>query len=111
MKTLYRAFAVAIIGGSLAVAGGCASTRTKQSGTEYVNDAVITSKVKTKLVEDQALKAFQIDVETFRGDVLLSGFVDNQEQIGKAVEVAKSVDGVKAVKNSLIVKKEKQSES
>ncbi len=109
MKTLYRAVAIAVIGSTLAVAGGCASTRTQESGKEYVADSVITSKVKTKLIEDQALKAFQIDVETFRGDVLLSGFVDNQQQISKAVEVAKSVDGVKAVKNSLIVKKDNQS--
>lgn len=109
MKSIKNVVAVAMLGIAMAVAGGCASSRTQSSAGEYVDDSVITSKVKTKLIEDQALKAFQIDVETFRGDVLLSGFVDSQDQIMKAVEVAKSVDGVKAVKNSLIVKKEKES--
>ena len=93
----------------LAFGVGCASGGKKESTGEYVDDAVITSKVKTKLIEDQALKAFQIDVETFRGDVLLSGFVDSQEQVTRALDVAKTVEGVKNVKNSLIVKKESQS--
>lgn len=109
MKSMYKAVAVGVITAVLGVSAGCASNRTNESAGEYVDDAVITSKVKSKLIEDQALKAFQIDVETFRGDVLLSGFVDNDDQISKAVEVAKSVNGVKAVKNSLIVKKEKTS--
>lgn len=109
MKSMYKAVAVGIMAATLGVSAGCASSGKKESAGEYVDDAVITSKVKTKLIEDQALKAFQIDVETFRGDVLLSGFVDSQDQINKAVEVAKSVDGVKAVKNSLIVKKDRQS--
>lgn len=109
MKSMYKAVAVGVMTAVLGISAGCAGTRNNKSAGEYVDDAVITSKVKSKLIEDQALKAFQIDVETFRGDVLLSGFVDNSEQISKAVEVAKSVNGVKAVKNSLIVKKEKTS--
>lgn len=109
MKSMYKAVAVSVMMAVLGLSAGCAGTRNSESTGEYVDDAVITSKVKSKLIEDQALKAFQIDVETFRGDVLLSGFVDNSEQISKAVEVAKSVNGVKAVKNSLIVKKEKTS--
>lgn len=109
MKSVKNIVAVTMLGVTMAIAGGCASSRTQSSAGEYVDDSVITSKVKSKLIEDQALKAFQIDVETFRGDVLLSGFVDSQDQISKAVEVAKSVTGVKAVKNSLIVKKEKES--
>src|SRR5258705_897695 len=86
---------------------GCASSRTHQAPGEYVDDSVVTSRVKTRLIEDQALKGFQIGVETFRGDVLLSGYVDNPDQIKRAVELAKSVPGVKSVKNSLVVKKEK----
>jgi osmotically-inducible protein OsmY len=89
------------------IVAGCASTRTHESPGEYVDDSVITSRVKTRLIQDQALKGFQIGVETFRGDVLLSGFVDSPEQIKRAVELAKSVPGVKSVKNSLVVKKEK----
>ena len=109
MKSVKHMVAVAMLGIGVALSAGCAGSRTQSTAGEYVDDSVITSKVKTKLIEDQALKAFQIDVETFRGDVLLSGFVDSQDQINKAVEVAKSVDGVKAVKNSLIVKKENES--
>lgn len=89
-------------------AAGCASSRTQQSAGEYVDDAVVTSKVKAKIVESQALKGFQIDVDTFRGNVLLSGFVDNPEQVKQAVQIAKSVDGVKSVKNSLVVKESAQ---
>lgn len=91
----------------LVLSAACAPTRTKESPGEYLDDTVLTSKVKTRLIQDQALKAFQIDVETFRGDVLLSGFVDSKEQAQRAIELAKSVPGVKSVKNSLIVKKEK----
>jgi len=89
------------------IVAGCASTRTTQSPGEYVDDSVITSRVKTRLIQDQALKAFDIGVETFRGDVLLSGFVDTKDQIDRAVTVAKQVPGVKSVRNSLVVKKEK----
>ncbi|HLQ25236.1 MAG TPA: BON domain-containing protein [Acidiferrobacterales bacterium] len=89
------------------IVAGCASTRTSESPGEYVDDSVITSRVKTRLIQDQALKAFDIGVETFRGDVLLSGFVDSQDMIDRAVEITKKVPGVKSVRNSLVVKKEK----
>jgi len=89
------------------ILAGCASTRTTESAGEYVDDSVITSRVKTRLIQDQALKAFDIGVETFRGDVLLSGFVDSKDQIDRAVSVAKKVPGVKSVRNSLVVKQEK----
>ena len=87
---------------------GCASHGSQQSTGEYVDDAVITSKVKAKILESQALKGFQIDVDTYRGNVLLSGFVDNPEQVKQAVQIAKSVGGVKSVKNSLVVKESAQ---
>jgi osmotically-inducible protein OsmY len=83
----------------------CAST-SKQSGTgEYVDDSVITTKVKTMLAEDDFLKSFEISVETYKGTVQLSGFVDSQKAIDKAVEITRSVKGVKSVKNNLSVKK------
>ena len=84
---------------------GCAST-SKQEGTgEYVDDSVITTKVKSSLGADDFLKSFEISVETYKGIVQLSGFVDSQKAIDKAVEVAKGVKGVKSVKNNLNVKK------
>jgi hyperosmotically inducible protein len=83
----------------------CAST-SKQSGTgEYVDDSVITTKVKTMLAADDFLKSFEISVETYKGIVQLSGFVDSQKAIDKAGEIASGVGGVKSVKNKLEVKK------
>jgi osmotically-inducible protein OsmY len=83
----------------------CAST-SKQSGTgEYVDDSVITTKVKSLLAADDFLKSFEISVETYKGIVQLSGFVDSQKAIDKAGEIVSSVKGVKSVKNNLNVKK------
>jgi osmotically-inducible protein OsmY len=83
----------------------CAST-SKQSGTgEYVDDSVITTKVKSLLASDDFLKSFEISVETYKGTVQLSGFVDSQKAIDKAGEIARSVKGVTSVKNNLNVKK------
>jgi osmotically-inducible protein OsmY len=81
-----------------------AATRTQESTGEYVDDSVITTKVKSLLAGDDFLKSFQIGVETFKGVVQLSGFVNSQEAIDKAVEITKSVKWVKDVKNDLIVK-------
>lgn len=83
---------------------GCASTPTKESTGEYVDDSTITTKVKAAIFNDPALKVFQINVETFKGEVQLSGFVDSAQTVKKAGEVARSVGGVKSVKNNLIVK-------
>ena len=82
----------------------CASTRTQESAGEYVDDSVITTKVKSLLAADDFLKSFQISVETFKGTVQLSGFVNSQKAVDKAVEIARSVKGVQAVNNDLIVK-------
>jgi hyperosmotically inducible protein len=70
---------------------------------DYVDDSVVTAKVKTAIVKD--LKTIGIGVETYRGQVLLSGFVDNGDQADRAVRVASSIDGVTSVKNGLAVKK------
>jgi hypothetical protein len=82
----------------------CASTRTHESTGEYVDDSVITTKVKSLLAADDFLKSFQISVETFQGVVQLSGFVNDQKASDKANEIVKSVNGVKSIKNNLIVK-------
>ena len=82
----------------------CASTNQKESTGEYVDDSVITAKVKSGLAADDFLKSFQISVETFKGTVQLSGFVNTIKAVDKADEIAHSVKGVKYVKNNLIVK-------
>lgn len=83
---------------------GCASTRTHESPTEYVEDSVITAKVKTAIFADDSLKSSEINVETFKGVVQLSGFVNSQADIQKAVAVASDVGGVKSVKNDMQLK-------
>jgi hypothetical protein len=82
----------------------CASTPKQESTGEFVDDSVITTKVKTLLAADDFLKSFQISVETRKGTVELSGFVDSQKAVNKADEITRSVKGVKSVRNSLIVK-------
>ena len=88
----------------IATFAACASTRTQESTGEYVDDSVITTKVKTLLANDDFFKSFEISVETFKGTVQLSGFVNSQQAVNKAGEIARSVQGVKSVKNNLIVK-------
>jgi osmotically-inducible protein OsmY len=83
---------------------GCASTRTKEGTGEYVDDTTITAKVKTAILTDPDLKVLQINVETFKGVVQLSGFVNSAQSVKKAGEVAGSVKGVTSVKNNLVVK-------
>ena len=82
----------------------CASTSQQSSTGEYVDDSVITTKVKSLLAGDDFLKSFQISVETYKGVVQLSGFVDSQRAVDKAIQIARSVGGVSSVKNSLTVK-------
>jgi osmotically-inducible protein OsmY len=82
----------------------CAST-SKQEGTgEYIDDSVITTKIKSQLAADDFLKSFQISVESRKGIVQLSGFVDSQKAVDKAGQIARGVEGVKSVRNDLIVK-------
>ena len=88
----------------IAVFLGCASTQKREGTGEYIDDSVITTKVKAAIFNDPSLKVFQINVETFKGEVQLSGFVDSAQMVKKAGEVARSVNGVKSVKNNLIVK-------
>jgi hyperosmotically inducible protein len=94
--------AVIVVAG-LAMAA-CASTRTTKSAGEQVDDTVTTAAVKSALIADPATKAYQIDVETFKGTVQLNGFVDSAESKSRATEVAKKQKGVVAVRNNLNVK-------
>jgi osmotically-inducible protein OsmY len=88
----------------IAALAACASTSKQSSTGEYVDDSVITTKVKSLLAKDDFLKSFQISVETYKGTVQLSGFVNSQLAVDKANQIAYSVKGVKSVKNDLIVK-------
>jgi osmotically-inducible protein OsmY len=83
---------------------GCASTPQHEGTGEYVDDTVITTKVKAAVFGEPSLKSAEINVETFKGVVQLSGFVSSQADITKAVAVARSVQGVKSVKNDMRLK-------
>jgi osmotically-inducible protein OsmY len=82
----------------------CASTSKQEGAGEYVDNSVITSKIKSQLAADDFLKSFDIGVETYKGIVQLSGFVDSQRAVDKAGQIARGVEGVKSVKNNLRVK-------
>jgi len=88
----------------LLVLQGCAPTATRESTGEYLDDAAITTKVKTKLLGDPTISGFAVSVETFRGRVILSGFVNAQTQIDRAVALAREVPGVKEVQSALVIK-------
>jgi hyperosmotically inducible protein len=89
--------------GVLALASACSATRTQQSAGEVIDDSTLTAKVKVGLIDDPITKAGQINVETYRGVVQLGGFVDNAQQKEQATKVARSVTGVKEVRNDLRV--------
>ena len=83
---------------------GCAGTATSESTGEYVDDAGITTKVKAEFVRDPVVKALDVKVETFKGVVQLSGFVDNAQQKSRAEQIARAIPGVQGVKNNISIK-------
>ena len=104
MKQLSKYFSAFFLAITLLSVVGCASTA-KQEGTgEYIDDSVITTKVKAAILDEPTLKVFEINVETFKGVVQLSGFVSSQAAVGKASDVARGVRGVKSVKNDIRLK-------
>ena len=98
-----RFFAI-VIAASMLSAVGCASTSTQESTGEYIDDTTITSKVKTAIFNEPSLKVMQINVETYKSVVQLSGFVNSSAEISKAASVARSVSGVVSVKNDIRLK-------
>ena len=95
--------AAAVLGFTLAAAG-CAGTSTTKSTGDVVDDAVIATKVKAKFVDDPVVKAMNIQVETFKGTVQLSGFASSQTEIDRAVNLARTTTGVVSVKNDIRIK-------
>ncbi len=98
-----RTSTAVLLAGVLALAA-CASTSRTEGTGEYVDDTVITTKVKAAVLDDPSLKSAEINVETFKGRVQLSGFVSSQADINQAVKVARAVDGVTSVTNSMKLK-------
>ena len=104
MKIAQRLSTMLFAATLVATMAGCASTSTKEGTGEYIDDTVITTKVKASIFNEPTLKSSEINVETFKGDVQLSGFVADPADAVKAVEVARGVKGVVSVKNDVRVK-------
>ena len=102
--TLFNRFTTLSLAILLSFLLGCAGSPTTEGTGEYVDDTVITTKVKAAIFDEPTLKSAEINVETFKGTVQLSGFVNSHADINKAVEVARSVKGVKSVKNDMRLK-------
>ena len=92
------------VGLMVSFVAACAGSRTQESAGEYLDDSVITTKVKAKLLDDKDVSGLAINVETFKAVVQLSGFVKNEAERQKAAQLARSVDGVKSIKNDIQIK-------
>ncbi|GAB6044171.1 BON domain-containing protein [Endothiovibrio diazotrophicus] len=104
MNRLGRSLLAAFVAVALVAGAGCASTSTQEGSGEYLDDSVITGKVKTAIFRDATLKSAEINVETFKGVVQLSGFVNSAADIRRAMAVARGIHGVVSVKNAMRVK-------
>jgi osmotically-inducible protein OsmY len=103
MKNLKR-FSNLLAALAVATTMGCAATAKSESTGEYIDDTALTAKVKTAILQEPGLKSAEINVETFKGVVQLSGFVSTQANVNEAVVLARNVQGVKSVKNDMRVK-------
>ncbi|MDA8415246.1 MAG: BON domain-containing protein [Desulfobacteraceae bacterium] len=104
MTKLHRILKLLVCLGLITAFMGCAATQTRESTGQYVDDSTITTKVKAAILGEPGLKTLQITVNTYKGVVQLSGFVDSAQNAKKAGELARSVAGVTEVKNDLVVK-------
>ena len=100
VKSIGTLFATLILAGAV----GCAPTQTHEGTGQYVDDSVITTKVKAAILSEPGLKVSEINVETFTGVVQLSGFVNSREDINAATALARNVGGVTEVKNDMVLK-------
>jgi osmotically-inducible protein OsmY len=104
MNNTIRNLAALMGAAAIALTLGCASTSKSEGTGEYVDDTVITTKVKSAMISEPSLKSAEINVETFKGVVQLSGFVSSAAAASKAVSVAQGVSGVTSVKNDMRLK-------
>ena len=104
MKIARRLATMLFAASLVATLAGCASTPTKEGTGEFIDDSVITAKVKASIFNEPTLKSTEINVETFKGDVQLSGFVAQPQDAQRAAELARGVKGVVSVKNDVRVK-------
>jgi len=104
MRQVGKLLSALFVAVSLVSVVGCASTPQKEGTGEYIDDTAITTKVKAAIFNEPTLKSAEINVETFKGVVQLSGFVNSRADIDKAATIARGVTGVKSVKNDMRLK-------
>lgn len=104
MTNITRRLTTLVAMAFMALALGCASTAKTEGTGEYIDDTVVTAKVKAAIFNEPTLKSAEVNVETFKGVVQLSGFVNSREDINKAVTVARQIPGVTSVKNDMRLK-------
>lgn len=104
MKNILVAVTLATMAAGLIVTSGCAVVRSQESVGAYIDDAGITTAVKARFVEDKTVDASAIRVETLKGTVQLSGFAKSQAEKTQAEVIARKVNGVVAVQNSISVR-------
>ncbi len=97
-------FALSLVVLALAATSGCAVMRDQESVGAYVDDTVITTQIKSRMTESQAVAASSISVETLKGTVMLSGFAKSAAEKAAAEKIARDVNGVRAVKNEITVR-------
>jgi osmotically-inducible protein OsmY len=104
MSTISKVTQLVVVMLMVTFVSACAGSRTQSSTGDYLDDSVITSKVKAKLLEDKEVSGLAVNVETFKGVVQLSGFVKSEAERQKAVQLARSVGGVKDIKDDIRLK-------
>jgi len=104
MKQFNKYLSAVFLAVALGSTVGCAPTPTKQGTGEYIDDSVITTKVKAAIAEDPLTKVLEVKVKTFKGEVQLSGFVSSREAANRAIELARGVNGVTSVKDDMQIK-------
>jgi hypothetical protein len=104
IKALLKNVPMFLIATCLIFMVACTSTAHRESTGEYIDDSAITTRVKAAIVADESLKVAEINVETYKGVVQLSGFVSSMDAQYRAVKIAKEIEGVKSVKNDMHVK-------
>ncbi len=105
MSVPKRLVLAVMMGTVVALSVGCSTMGSQETTKQYFHDAAITSKIKARLLQDQALRGLQVKVDTYRGHVILSGFVNHQSQVRQALHIARTTPGVVSVRNDLVVKK------
>ena len=101
LRTMSSAAVLAVV---VATGSGCAGTETRESAERIASDSAVTARVKSALAQDDASSLLEVEVETFEGITQLSGFVDTEATKLRAGEIAETVEGVRRVENSLVIK-------